>query len=289
VLELLPPPPVGIHCGIPDRTYHRFDCLSRSLLEAYHSGDSLAQIRYGMLHETLPTPQMILGTAVHMAVVEPERFAVEVVPAPDDLNLHKPSDRTRLAEFLLEHSEHLVLSGEEKGISRWDACRYMADAVRAHPFGRAFLPLISHRELTLVWQHPQTRTVARCRLDALAESVRALIDVKSIYSTNRTVRQKRIDAGYGRQGAFYQHVAKALGLPVDHVIVYFVKSAPPWEVVPVRLTELSLGIGWNEMEAAWLKADPQVAAGCWPGHTDDVEEMGLSEWRERKALYDGMM
>lgn len=287
MIELLPAPGIGIHRNIPGRDYHRLDCLSRSLLEAYHSGDSLAQIRYNMTHPTPPTPPMQLGTATHMNVLEPERFALEACQAPD-LDLRKPADRQLWAAFQLEHQGHVILRGEDDGVNRWDACRYMADAVREHPFGRTFLPLVTDRELTCVWRHPQTQTIARFRLDALVESERMLLDVKTIYSTNRKVRQERIDKGYGRQGAFYRQGARAFGLPVDHVVVFFVQSCPPWEVVPVRLTELALTIGWQEMETAWLTVDADVAAGNWHGFTDDLEEQGLSEWRERQALYNGL-
>jgi exodeoxyribonuclease VIII len=288
VLDLLPPPPVGIHRGIPDRTYHRFDCLSRSLLEAYHSGDSLAQIRYDMTHPSEPTPAMQLGTAVHMLVLEPERAATEVVQAPT-LDLRKTADKQIWAEFQAEHRDHLILRGADDGIDRWDAARYMRDAIFDHPFGRAFLPLVTERELTLVWQHPQTQTVARCRLDAVVAEDRAVLDCKTIHSTNERVIQRRIDDGLHRQGGFYRLLARALGLEVDNHVCLFVQAAPPWEVCPVRLTELALDIGEREMVAAWVQVDPHVAAGRWPTRTDDLTEMSVSPWYEKRALYDGMM
>lgn len=310
MLELLPPPPIGIHRNVPDRDYHRMDCLSRSMLDAYHAGDSLAQIRWSMLHPAKPTPPQQLGTAVHMMVLEPERAATEVLQAPA-LDLRKPADRERWVEFQADHLGAIILRGADDGIDRYDAARYMRDAVLEHPFGRAFLPLVSERELTCVWKltgeplidvttfaskepryRPSTActlTAARFRIDALVAEDRAILDVKTIYSVNKSVRERRISEGLHRQGAFYRQGARALGLPAEHYVVFFVQSAPPWEVVPQRIPEGDLEIGWNEMQAAWLAADPHVAAGRWPGHTDDLVEEGLPTWYRKRALWDAAL
>lgn len=282
---LIAPLAPGIHRDVHERTYHRMDCLSRSILEAVVGGDSLMQIRWDMDHPKEPTPQMQLGTATHMAVLLPERFEAEVVGAPAGLNLTRNADKATWAEFQLEHAGKMILRGQEDGIERWDACRWMADAVRTHPFGRAILPAITDRELTCVWRREDRRAAARFRPDAIAPAFEALVDLKTIYSTNRRVIQHRLEDGYYRQAAFYRTGAMTLDIPIQHAVCFFVQSAPPWEVVPVRLIEEDLRLGWQQMDDAWARVDADWADGNYRGHAQDLIEIGLSEGYKRRALF----
>jgi hypothetical protein len=64
--------------------YHALAALSASdLRRGYHTPEAALWAR---LHPTDPTPAMQIGTALHLAVLEPERFAVEVVAKPEGMS-----------------------------------------------------------------------------------------------------------------------------------------------------------------------------------------------------------
>jgi exodeoxyribonuclease VIII len=291
--ELLADPRPGLYRNIPADAYHASDLISRSTLEAFHSGDSLAQIRWDLDHRPAPSDAMLLGTALHYAVLEPHEFLARVVAAPPDIDLRRKDDKARWSEFQAEHADKIILRGTVdvggQFVGKFDMVRHMADAIMAHPFGQAILPAITERELTIVWRHPQTVTTARGRLDAYVGDLGLILDVKTIHSNNAHVRQSRIKDGLHRQGAFYCRLARELGLEVSAFVCLFVQSAPPWEVVPVRLSETALAIGWREMEAAWLAIDSDWSTSNWRGHAADLIEEGLPEWYERRELFTAMM
>lgn len=269
----------GIYPEVSESEYRTPERLTRSVLEAYHSGDSLAQIHEDLTHPEPPTEAMQIGTAVHLAVLQPDLFAAKVAGAPE-CDRRTTAGKATWADFQAEHAGKSLLKAEA-----FAAVGCMAAAIQAHPFGRAFLPRITHRELLVVGRHDAAVCLAYGRIDAVVATDEVILDIKTIASANRHFRQRRIvDAGLHRQGAFYCRLASDAGLPAKHYVVFFVQSKPPWEVVPVRLPEVDLQLGWREMERAWLAVDADWSAGRYPGHAEDLLEEGLPEWYQRREL-----
>jgi len=70
---------VGIHFGMSNETYHASPGLSRSRLKLLLTDPPLA---FHAAPPVVETAAMRKGTAGHLAVLEPERFAAEVRPRP---------------------------------------------------------------------------------------------------------------------------------------------------------------------------------------------------------------
>lgn len=71
-IEKLPFPGVGIVYGMPAETYHRIDALNASALKELAKSARHLYVRMTTPFE--PSDAMLLGTAVHTATLEPEKF-----------------------------------------------------------------------------------------------------------------------------------------------------------------------------------------------------------------------
>ena len=276
-------PDVGIHEDIPAEQYHRIDCASRSTLVQIASGESPAQVRWGMLNHRPSTPAQKLGTALHHLVLDPpEVFSEKVVLCPP-FNRHKPAEREQRQTFIDEHEAagRTVMEGTEQ----LDVLYAMGRALQQHPFCRTFLPTITHREVTLIWQHPDYGLTVKARLDAVLLSERQIIDIKTVRSVNPHYLKREIRArGYLHQGALYTRVAAALGIEVAHYVILWVQNERLIEVVPARLTDVTLAIGWRELDRPMQVMAECYESGIWPSQTDTIIDLSLPEWDERRAM-----
>ena len=65
----------GIYPDLPNEEYHRCDGVSNSMLS--DMARSPAHFQAARRRQREETPAMAIGTAIHCAVLEPERFAAE--------------------------------------------------------------------------------------------------------------------------------------------------------------------------------------------------------------------
>lgn len=276
-------PPVGIYPGIPAERYHQIDCASRSTLVKIAAGESPAQVRWGMLNPKPSTPAQKLGTALHHFVLDPLAvFSEQVVYCPP-FNRHKPAEREQRQAFIDEHEAagRTVLEGTEQ----WDALHAMGNALRVHPFCRTFLPAITHREVTLIWRHADYGLTVKARLDAVLLSEHQIIDIKTVRSVTQGYLKREIRTrGYLHQGALYTRVAAALGIEVKHYVILWVQNERHVEVVPARLTDITLAIGWKELDRPMRVMAQCYESGIWPSQTDTIIDLSLNEWDERRAM-----
>jgi len=173
-----------------NETYHAHEGISKSGLDLISR--SPAHYRYRTFKE--PSRAMEIGTAIHTAVLEPDRFFT------DYMLLRDVEDRRASAykEAVKVYGSERVLTGPEA-----DKVAGMQESVLGNPHAQALLTHEdSKKELSIVTEDPETGVVVKCRFDLLT-GLKSL-DLKKTQDARPDVFAKSVaNYRYMVQAAFY--------------------------------------------------------------------------------------
>ena len=241
--------------------YRALPAMNWSRLKDIHTSPKL--FKYREDHPRPDTPALSNGRLIHMAVLEPERFAAECVIRPPGIDLRNKEGKAWKASL--------------EGRSIVDqAVLDCADAVLTDPEASALLAGCK-TEVTAEWVDQLTGVSCKARLDA-AKSV-AFIDLKSC----RGLKQFHRDAEnmlYHGQVAWYHDGAIAAGLiePDADAYLIAVESSEPFDVMVIRATRGTLDKGrclCRSLLGLWQQCDE---TGLWPGMSPTTTDWELSAY-----------
>lgn len=270
-------PARGCYAAIPSRDYHALDDLSSHRLRLFQR--SPAHYRHHLSNPEPATTAQAFGEMLHLAVLEPDVFAREVV-------VTDASSRTNAYKALVEtHGAARVASADE-----YAALHAMRDALYAHPAARTLLDGDAPRELTLLF----AREVAcgdtgecvpldcKSRLDLFDLGSRRIVDVKSARDASpRAFGRAAHDFGYLLQGAFYAMAAAAVtGLPAEafEVVFVVVEKDPPYAVGVYQASPFQLARAQAEIDVLAERFARCRRDDRWPAYSAQVEPLTLPPW-----------
>lgn len=268
------PGQIAIVSGMPNAVYHVHPHVSNSQLTQI--ARSPAHFKYGATTGT--TSPMAFGTAVHMALLEPESFATHYICLKD------VKDR-RAAEYkaaVAAHGEDRVLLPKEA-----DQIAMLCESVQAQPRLAAWLAEPGHRELSIFAVDDETGAPIRCRFDLLTwEGV--AVDVKTTRDArhdafSRSILQYR----YHVQDAFYSHVFRmATGQELAGFKFAAIESDPPHAGKVYELDYTAKVEGQQEFMAALNLYAECEKTGVWPMYDEQEEIISLPDWKLRQIEND---
>src|SRR5881227_1403833 len=209
--------------GLPAVEYHATRALSASgawLLAEECAAKFLWRSPWNPLYVPEAQTDFDIGVATHLAVLEPERQA-------DNIMLIEAGDyRTTKAR---EARDAARASGKVPLLPyQVDIVRAIAGSIRAHPIAsEAFRG--GEAEVTLTWQHSETGIPCKARPDYLPANGRWIVDLKTAASANpRSWRDQACRFGYHARAAWYlDGAATVLGqAPEEYWFVIVEKEAP---------------------------------------------------------------
>jgi exodeoxyribonuclease VIII len=267
-------PPPGVYDSVPEAEYHRWDAISNSHLT--EMARSPLHCRWAIDHPTDPTPAMVFGSAVHVAILEPERFIEEYAIAPTGRRTKE--EKEAWAAFEAEHAGKTPLKRDDFG-----ACQAMCKAVMAHPTASAAITTEGRNELSVVWVCPTTEVTCKCRIDRLLDKAMA-VDLKTTKDASREAFTKSIGSyGYHRQAAMYLDGAEAAGLHAEEFVIVAVEKTPPYGVAVLAMDEEAIEIGryeYLQMLEAYAEC---LSTAQWPGYSDSVVDISVPGWMAARA------
>ena len=211
----------GIY-NISNAEYHASDGISKSKL--FRIQKSPEWFKYLMDNPPEPTPDMVLGSAFHTLVLEPERFACEFAVCPQ-CDRRTKEGKALYAEFL-EYSRGKTVLPEED----YRTITAMRDKLVQNKLASALLR--GQIEQSYYWVDDLTGTLCRCRPDCIPNLKEPIIvDLKSCRCADTdTFMRDGIKLGYDVQAAMYKEgVEKHLGTPHRFVFVA-VEKTPPYAI-----------------------------------------------------------
>jgi len=264
-------PAVGLHRGMPSEVYHSVDAVSSSRLKLLRRSPAhLAQER---VNPTPATEAMILGEAIHYAVLEPDAF-IERYAAMPKVDGRTKEGKAIKAEFEQANQGKAILSYDD-----YARCLAVSDAVAAHSKAWALLERADMREVSGFWNDPLTGLFCKLRSDAVCSGISTMFDIKSTNDASRVEFERSIfQYGYHRQGAHYIDGMAVLGHKIDHYAIIAVEKQAPFAVAVYRLKNEVLQLGRKEniqLMELWKRCED---SGEWPGYPEQITDIGIPQW-----------
>jgi len=235
-----------------------------------------------------PSEAMLRGTAIHCAVLEPERFASEYSRAPavykdaEGFEAAKGRGEAPAGPWKVENSDTWhklrkdakVAAGGGLSDSEWQLVVDSAAAVAAHSVAGPLLArCITERA---VFFRDDTGLHCCAKVDAFDEERRILVDLKT---TNRTIGPARaakwiVDSGYHAQLA---HYAEGCG-DVAEVLIVAVEALQPHAVAVYRLSPLLLELGAQRRREALDKLAAWDRVAAPPAYEAKIHDIEPPRW-----------
>ena len=269
-------------CSVPDlpaERYHAIEALSSTVARDLLSASPRHALHRKQHREE--TPAMRLGTALHSAVLEPERRMIAVAP---DVDRRTKDGKAKYEEFLLANAGKITLTADQGDLLAGMLC-----GIRRCKSALAMLEAAPTRELSLFARDPSINVPLKARLDAISVTEHFILDVKSTTeeATEHEFKQAIAKRGYGFQAAFYMHVAALLGYRVDAFVFVVVESKPPHECAVFMLQPEVIDLYMPQVTKVMRTYAQCVGKAEWPGYEDKVHEIGVPVWL-RRQLEEGM-
>lgn len=296
--------------------YDAIDAMNWSKLRLLRTSPKLLKWREQV--ERADTEALVLGRAIHCALLEPDRWKSDFLVEPKfdkrtkagkadraiwlatqlhgayiaqpSFKLNTKVGKARQQDFLASLPEGVtVLTGDEnaaellQGKTIVDADTHAlaercAESIRNHPRAAELFEGARHEEV-VTWTDQDTGVRCKARLDTIKPAY--LVDLKSTRRTS--LRQMGADLAsylYHGQAAFYSDGAIANKLiPADSMPrICFVQTVEPFDVVPGWLSAWDLNSGRELYRSLLRKYLDCQTADLWPGLAPELIEIPTPDW-----------
>lgn len=223
-----------------------------------------------------PTPAMIMGTAVHTAVLEPDLFPSEVIESPE-FDRRTKVGKAEYEAFQAANKGRIVLAPED-----YATCLAIRDAVHLHPVAGGLLQG-GKAEQSFYAIDRETGELIKCRTDYLHDSGAMIVDLKTTKDASPHEFAKSVaNFRYDVQVAWYNHVLDcAFGEHPATWAFLAVEPTKPYAVGIYFLDPLDI----DRARLAAMKDLGRIASckrdGFWPDYGCDVTQLTLPGWIKR--------
>ena len=217
-----------------------------------------------------------IGTAIHAATLETERFQEEYVVAPFDRRNESGFKAWKEAEEQ-EQNRTVIIRPEANDIAG------MRKSLHSHPTIGPMLDGAVDFELSVYARDPVTGVLVRIRLDMLAEGG-WIFDLKKTQDASRAGATKAVsNYDYFMQAAFYLDVMRwASGEQPPGMAFGFVEEKFPWVSACYCITDEDLERGRRMYRALLNRYADCLERDYWPSYQmDGAEFIELSQWKRR--------
>jgi exodeoxyribonuclease VIII len=256
--------------GMPADKYHGFttgNCVSKSGLDKINR--SPAHFKYAAPREQ--SRAMVIGSALHCALLEPDKFAAEYLLLRD-VKVRTASEYKEAVKSWGDAD--YVLTGPES-----DTIIGMQQSLYADANVRRILTAPGHREASLFVQDPVTSVGVRCRYDILTKDG-YIFDLKKTRDARPAAFVRSINEyRYHVQAALYSDAYEwAFGEPVKGFVNIAIEPELPHAVKVYRPDADAMAEG-RRLYREDLKTYAEcVKASHWPAYTTEPEFIGLPAW-----------
>lgn len=256
----------GFYYDMDFETYAAVDALN---------GSSIVNMRRSpmyyrhMLDNPQPaTPAMVLGTATHRMVLEPEKVGDIAVWG---LN---PQEKVRNGNvwetFKADNAGKLIVTKAER-----DQMVGMAVGARRNVPIVKYANAKGNTEVSMFWRDSVTNRRMKGRADKIIPSTHTIFDLKTCRSCERyKFGSQSFQLGYHIKMAMYWNGYKVITGHEPHLKLGAIESKAPYESAVYRVTSDVLSQGFEDLDILLRKLAACEESGEWPAA--EVEECELS-------------
>lgn len=219
---------------------------------------------------------LVLGSAIHTAVLEPDLFDSEYVILPD-LDLRTKAGRAERDAFIAAHPGATVLTVEERKTAL--AC---ATAVRRHPtVSQLFARGQAERSYFTIDQ--ETGELIKCRLDWFNDAAGLIVDLKSTDDASPSgFGKSAANFRYDLQPPWYQDVLRQeYGEAPPYWAFVAVEKKPPYKIGLYYPTPDQIEVGYRIARRDFLRILEHKRTGVWPDYGHEAQPLQIPAWARR--------
>lgn len=266
-------PQPGIYPGVPYSVYQQWDAINHSTLKWFSR--SPAHARHYRLSPPAPSPAMVLGSAGHVAVLEPARF--------DDVYVRGivVDKRTTVGKAAWERFRCETAGREILGPEEHDLCLRLRDAVWSHDVAAELLRAPGGNEVSVLWRDEPTGVLCKGRLDAIRAfwGWTVVLDLKTAKDASPAGFSRACAGlGYAEQSAMYLDGLSALDPRPRRFIHIAVEKDRPHPVAVYELDEQAIDLGRRQWRAHVRTYAECMKTGKWGGYGDGLVPLSLPRW-----------
>jgi hypothetical protein len=276
------PPAPGRYEGVPFDEYASWAAVSNSMLGRISGRNTPAHCLFWMLtRDDEDKVHYQEGRAVHAAILEPQRYARELLVLPE-INKRSSTERDRREALIAANPGRIHLEQEQA-----DAVHEYAQAAKRNKPIAACLSCPGACEVCYVWIDPVTGLTCKARIDREVGEDN-ILDVKTARAAaEQPFSNSIMEYGYHRQAFMYLWARKEIGLPVGEYILAALEmlegmtaSGPVRRAIcaSYRLGEDSVKVGQIAVRDALNKIGECVHDNHWPGPSDDLTDIDIPLW-----------
>jgi len=251
--------------------YRALPAMNWSRLKDIHTSPKLFKFRED--HPRKDTASLSNGRLIHMAVLEPERFAATVAVKPEGMSLAKKDGKAWKA------------SQEGKQIAD-PVVVLCANAVLADPEASKLITLC-RTEQTVQWVDQYTGAHCKARLDMLGEDffgdLKTCRDLQWFADWNNDDAPRKLDAEkmlyYGQTAWYHNGAVASEVMPHDgETYLVVVETQEPYDVAVLRASQGTMDKGrvlCRSLLGLWQQCSE---VDLWPGISPTVTDWELSSW-----------
>ena len=235
-----------------------------------HMRLSPAKARYRIDAPRTVTPALAIGTAMHMALLEPDRFLQTYAVKPD-VDARTKAGKEAIAEAQAGGKELLAKTDFEAALTT-------SARLREHPFYRRFIDGGVYESSWFI-DHPLG---ARCkgRLDIWLPERNVIVDVKTTDAADvRNFARDAVKYLYHVQAAFYMDlVENVTGTPVDGYVILAMEKSEDRDFRAFWLDPELIERGRSDYRVwllQWLHCE---RTGLWPGYQAELVTLSAPAW-----------
>lgn len=262
----------GFHL-LPDSEYFAAAGVSNSDLREFERSPR-HYIARKLNAQKEPTAEQRIGKLLHMAVLEPGRFAESVISEPEEYD----GRQTKWKQWRGENAGKEIISFED-----FSKVQGMRKSILSHPtckkiFSKGRAEVCAFAEFVL-----GGRVMRKCKIDWLPDVGNAVVDLKTTADASFEEFSKSIaNYRYHRQASYYLDICKDLGMDREAFVFIAVEKEPPYAVAVYNLDGDAIGRGRLSYVNLLQRFMECQEKNDWPSYSQDIQEIKLPDWFTRK-------
>ncbi len=225
-----------------------------------------------------PTPAMKLGSAIHIAILEPHLIESHVVAGLDH-DRRSNENKRAWAEFEELHKDKIIIPA-----AGYKRLLEMVDAVHSHPVASNLFVGGRSEQSVFAIDH-DTGELIKCRYDYYhgGDRVEHVIDLKKTTDASPIGFGKSCaNYRYDVQGAWYYHVnGCAFGYMPEAWTFVAIEEDPPYAIGIYALDYETIKRAWNSAQRSLSRIIQARRANHFPDYGETPMALELPNWARR--------
>jgi hypothetical protein len=286
----------GIYDGVDFDTYKSWDAVNKSSLDEMWDRSAL-HYKYRLDNPEEETDAMVVGSALHTLILEPEEFDKRYLVAQTCSAVVKSTGAMCTKDGQVFDGKRWFCGIHGRGIGPLPGIKRigqkqseivyaMAAGILKSDVAKAFINDEGRNELSIVWDDRATGIRCKGRIDLeRIGSWGSIGDLKTTESPTPWDFSRSIsDYAYDRQAAWYIDGATAVGIKPESFVFICPEKKPPYDVGLFRMQSDAIAIGREQNE--WLLKRLQWCRdnNAWPPATGAFEDISVPRFHFEQVM-----